>query len=130
MKPYPSMSGLGWVKDPATALPLLMADYFTSLRSQTSLFRGNISSLPGDLQAGKASASVMANTIQASLRMLMGAYFDETDISVDTEPIEGSEFTKLKIYVTVTDGGFTYGIERSAKIADGLFEELLQQINQ
>ncbi len=125
--PVPSLSGKGWIRDAKPKADKLMAYYLTSNFSQTNLFRGEVVSLPKQVQEFNSDPTALRDLIQDDLRRMLGRYFDQVTVEVTTDRPNKEDPARLNITLSVfvTQEGQTYSLGRLIETADGQVSQIM-----
>ncbi len=117
----PSLSGKGWIQDVKPKADKLMAYYLTSNYSQTDLFRGDVVSLPKQVQEHNSDPVALRDLIRADLERLLGRYFDSVTVDVSTDIPNKDDPARLNITLnaTVVQDGVSYALGRLIESAQG-----------
>lgn len=123
----PSLSAKGWLADPKAKADRLMAYYMTSNYSQTNLFRGEIVSLPKQIQQYGKSATDLRDYIQSDVERLFGAYFDSVSCEVTTDRPDPEDEGRLNITVSafLTQDGQTYSLGRLIEVNNNIVNRIM-----
>ena len=81
----PTVSTSGWVNDIAEKADRLLSYYFVSDYSQSNAYRGQIVSLPQQVQEFGHDALALERSMKAALETYFGQYFESAQVDVNTE---------------------------------------------
>lgn len=125
ISPYVTLDGRGILTDAASIVDARLTDYFFSVRSQDPNFI--VHSLIYDLaRAGDDEASIRLN-IQTSLEALLSPYFEQVDISVNTEVGTNNQIS-ISLGVTVVDNGVPINVGKVLKTRNSKLMEVADKI--
>ncbi len=100
----PSLSTDGWIANSALKLDDLLADFYYSEFSQSTIYYGNVASLPYIIQNNRNDPVGTANSIKTTLQLYLNRYFNSVTVdcsaSYDTDD-QGK--ASVKLYVETTD---------------------------
>lgn len=113
--PYPSIDS-GYIYDPNKKLANLLSDFFEAEISQSYLFKGSISSLPGILQQNDGQPDATADSIRLQLEVYLKKYFDDLEVECATQPNESATTYDLLLSVNVRQAGETASLNQVLKI--------------
>lgn len=121
---FPTLSTLGWVQDVSIKASQILYSFFVANYSQTILFRGKIQSLPYLIHR-MSDLTVLRDTVQNAVTLLLNSYFDSAEVTVTLTPIKsesGQVFNEdnldLQIKAIVTQDGKRYSLGRLVSIAN------------
>ncbi len=121
---FPTLSTLGWVQDVSIKASQILYSFFVANYSQTILFRGKIQSLPYLIHR-MSDLTVLRDTVQNAVTLLLNSYFDSAEVTVMLTPIKsesGQVFNEdnldLQIKAIVTQDGKRYSLGRLVSIAN------------
>lgn len=102
--PVPTLSEDGWASAPTTVGDYLFCHFYLSENSQSYLYLGNITSLPGLIQQFKDDTNGLQLAAQSRLAQYFGRYFSNVSVeaAVTPEAEDSSRYT-LELYISYTD---------------------------
>lgn len=97
----PSLSPEGWIKPSAASLDDLLADFFYAEYSQSTIYYGEVASLPWILSKHPNNYDEVADLTQSTLGKYLSRYF--TDVFLDVKAsVDSSNPNKAVLYIKVT----------------------------
>ena len=128
LNPILSLSCRGLISDIASKGDLIMALYYASDASQSTLYRGNIRSLQNTIHLCGDNKTLLADTVTKDVASLFGAVFDGTNVSVtiDDTSSDGTNRFTINISVTVTVGGVTYAMPYESSSFNGVLGKIVR----
>lgn len=131
-KLLPTLSSDDWVEGTEKKADYLLAHFFESDYSQTSLYLGRISSLSWVIQEGNNDMNRTLSLLRATINDYLSRYFEsvETEVSInqDNQP---SSYVFLNLYIGFTDSdGNEYTLSRLLKLLDGKLNQVIKNNNQ
>lgn len=131
-KLLPTLSSDDWVDGTEKKADYLLAHFFESDYSQTSLYLGKISSLSWVIQEGNNDMNKTLSLLRTTINDYLSRYFEsvETEVSInqDNQP---SSYVFLNLYIGFTDSdGNEYTLSRLLKLLDGKLNQVIKNNNQ
>lgn len=122
IKVIPTLSSSGWVRAPTEKIDRALSYALTTDALQSTLYRGNLTSIPAIIQANINNRSGLANKAQAALDYYFKRLFDDAavDVEVHEVPNKPSQLN-LIVRIRVTDQGVGYDVAREATMHNGFF---------
>lgn len=120
-KPIVTLSVQGIVSDPAEKANAILANYISSLYSQSTLYYGTIHSLKHDERTSGMDPTAMCSTVTQALKDLFKPYYTNADIKVRYEPITTGIHYRLFISGSLYDGKVRYDLAKSIDFNNGKF---------
>lgn len=115
----PTLSSGGFISDPAVKLEKLIAYFFIADYSQSNQHKDRVASLPYLIKAHGNTPNILAERIQSSLEIMLGAYFESTHVEVyEEDPLSSDPKYNIILEGTVTHGGKRYDISRLLTVAN------------
>ena len=121
---FPTLSTLGWVQDVSIKASQILYSFFVANYSQTILFRGKIQSLPYLIHQ-KSDLTVLRDSVQNAVTILLNSYFDSAEITVTLTPVKSEngqvlneDNLDLQVKAIVTQDGKRYSLGRLVSIAN------------
>lgn len=87
MKALGSLSDVGWVVDSQILISKLLEYYLYTDTSQSTIFQGNITSLPKTYYEYINRPEAMAGAMKQEFGDMLNRYFDAYQIDADAEPL-------------------------------------------
>ena len=117
----------GFLTDPAKISARLLNYFFWSDESQSNLFRGAISSLPGIISRNPNNIQVIKDGIESALNRLFSAHFDEVNIVISHESINKTDGTpsaqvNISVGISFRHNGDLKQVARILEIVDKTFK--------
>lgn len=130
-KVVPTLSSSGFVTNTPEKIDRLMAYFFLSEDSQSTLYAGNITSLPALIQKNNSETFVLEQATRDALTTYLSRYFTGVQVQATTDrPRPGDESrTNLTIYVEFTDNGTVYNLGKMVRIVDSKVSEVINLNN-
>lgn len=125
--PLPTLSSSGFVSGIAEKADRLMSYYFTSEASQSNLYRGEITSLPKQIQLLGNDVSALSERIRTELERLFGNYFDGVEVVVNTDipnPIDPNRIN-VTVSATLIDGSQQYSLGRLINVVNSRIAKII-----
>lgn len=108
----PTLTSDGWVNEPLKVANQLLLDYFTSLYSQSNLFRGNIYSFSYLAYKYGDQPEEMASELKTDLSKYFSTMFDSVIVET-TVVASDSVYRKITVSIQFQDTtGTTYDVSR------------------
>ena len=129
----PTLSSFGWVTNPPEKIDFLMAHLFTSMKSQTSLYGNNVSSMQHLLEDKMASMDDTAAAMRSTIITYLRRYYETANVDVkykDEDPQTSSSRVQFSIAITVVEAGVEYQVSKQVSIIDGRFKDFINLNNQ
>lgn len=129
----PTLSTNGWVTDNAPKIDWLLAHWVSCLDNQTSLYRGNITSLQAVIEKYQDDMDVCARQIASTLQTYLGRYYSEA--LVNCRAVLADEKTSLTLVkfilgINYTEAGVIYSADRVISTHSGKFKSITDANNQ
>lgn len=123
----PTLSSSGFVADIAEKADRLMSYYFVSDASQSNLYRGQITSLPAQVQQHGHDEINLAQAVRNELTAYLTRYFDMVDVSTRTDlpNVEDPNRINLTVSVIVTQDGKQYSLGRLVSVLNSKIVEIV-----
>lgn len=123
----PTLSSSGFVNGIAEKADRLMSYYFTSEASQSNLYRGEITSLPKQIQLLGNDESGLASRIRVELERLFGYYFDAVEFEVITDVPNPTDPNRINVTISATliDNGQQYSLGRLINVVDSQIARII-----
>lgn len=130
--PVPTLSPAGWLESGVEKLDMLLGYYLTSEANQTTLYYGNITSLPLLVAKYGKDESKLTEEVENSLRVFLERYYDNIEVEVNSQEIKNSPANQygiaIKIFTTAADGTRS-NLATDLAIYDGTFKILAKNNN-
>jgi hypothetical protein len=110
----PELGSGGWVTEPMKQLDLLLAHAMESDYSQSTIYFGNITSIPYLFQKFQHDPGRLCSELENMLSAYLSRYFDTVSVRCTTEDKEDNKYD-LYISGTVKRKGLSYEL---AKVVD------------
>ena len=125
--PLPTLSSSGFVSGIAEKADRLMSYYFTSEASQSNLYRGEVTSLPKQIQLLGNDEAALAARIRTELERLFGNYFDGVEVNVSTDIPNTADPNRINVTVSATliDGGQQYSLGRLINVVNSRIAKII-----
>lgn len=112
----PTLDGKGWVTAPNDLLDVAFSDFMMSDYSQSSLFYGQIASLPYLIAQCGQDLLRLKQEVRSTLERHLGPYFDTVQVTVETIPnARGTPATELRCSMVVIKDGISYRLDRAVE---------------
>lgn len=118
-----------WLDSPPDQISYMMSCVLTSEYSQTTLYYGDIVSLPWIVAQNQDNKEVVVNLLQDGLIKMFGRVFDTVQCTVTPDTTEGVRYT-IMIDLSVTKNAKGYSLLASALIENGVLQNTLNEIKQ
>lgn len=117
----------GFVTDAAKISARLLNYFFWSDESQSNIFRGGISSLPGIISRNPNNIQAIRDAVETALTRLFTAHFDEVNIILNHETIKKPDGTDsaqvdLRVAISFRHNGELKQVARLLEIVDKTFK--------
>lgn len=117
----------GFLTDPAKIAARLLNLFFWSDESQSNLFRGAISSLPGIISRSPNNIQAIKDGIETALNRLFSAHFDEVNIVINHDIINKADGTpsaqvNISVGISFRHNGELKQVARILEIVDKTFK--------
>lgn len=125
--PVPSLGGTGWVTEIAERADKLTSYFFISDYSQSTLYEGNITSLPWLIQQFGQDETALVRETREALQVYFGRYFEQVQVDVSTQ-VDDSEAPgtiNMRIDVTVYENGQKYSLGRLVSSLDSKITKII-----
>lgn len=128
----PSLSGAGWVTEPGKMLSLLYAQALIALRSQSTIYYGNITSIPQIIASYQNSPSLLIEEMEKSLSNYLASYFDAVVVNVTSDATDLNLIIgyTIYIYIKVTRDGIEKTLSVAMNTDDVVLRKVLGAINE
>ena len=129
----PTLSTFAWVTNPPEKIDFLMAHLFTSMKSQTSLYGNNVSSLQHLLEEKTGSMDDTAAAMRSTIITYLRRYYETANVDVsfeDDDPEKSSTRVRVSIAITVVENGVEYQVSKQVSIIDGRFKDFINLNNE
>jgi len=130
-KLLPTLSSDNWVDDSEKKADYLLAHFFESDYSQTSLYLGKISSLSWVIQEGNNDMPKTLSLLRTTINDYLSRYFNsvETEVSINNDN-QPSSYVYLNLYIGFTDSeGREYTLSRLLETMDGKLNRVIKNNN-
>lgn len=129
-----SLSAKGWISDVPNILDYLMAHFYESEYTQSTLYAGQISNLQYLVQKYGGDPNQFVAALTNTLQVYIGRYFPdgvslEITHNADDADFDGGVKYNVTVRVQVTRDGQTYSIAEVLKGLDGVFEVVRGLVN-
>lgn len=127
IRPVPTLSSKGYIYTAEEKIDHLLAYALLSNASQTSLFRGEISSLQELIQRTQGDRISLQSQADMMFNRYFSRYFDDvqTEIAVLDDPTDGRKL-RLRIFISVREGDRTISVGTVAQYMDGVFKGVVR----
>ena len=106
----PKLGPEGWVSDKNELLNELFKHAMASDLSQSNMYLGSVTSIPGIIQRSGNDMELLLDTLSVELRYYVERYFDSAEVSaVDSTPNEEAR-REIDIDVTAYHDGVAYNL--------------------
>lgn len=128
VRPVPTLTSTGWLTDIAKRADALMSYYLTSEYSQTSIYKGKVTSLTYHVQQHNSNPEKLQSTVESDLRVYFERYFDSVDLTVTTNLPNPDDPNRvnLQIDVVVYEGEYRYSLGQEIRSANGKVIEIIK----
>lgn len=131
--PVPSLSTSGWVTSLHQKADLLLAHLFAADKSQTFIYKGQVTSMQWLVQQYSNDPNKMANEMQDALGIYFLRYYPDpnpiVEVSVMNIDPTTTNAVNLNIWIQVIENGQTYSIAQLLNIVDSKFTLITNAIN-
>lgn len=126
-RPVPTLSSKGYIRTTQEKIDHLLAYALLSNASQSTIFRGEITSLQELIQRTQGDRVGLQAQCDTLFNGYFSRYFDDvaTDIQVQDDPKDGRKLI-LRIYIQVRDGNKTISVGHSIQFLDGQFQKVIR----
>lgn len=129
-----SLSAKGWITDVPNVLDFLMAHFYESEYTQSTLYYGKISNLQYLVQKYGGDPDQFVAGLTNTLQEYLGRYFPdgvklEITHNANDADFDGGVKYNVTVKVQVTRDGQTYSIAETLKSLDGVFETVRGLVN-
>lgn len=126
-KPLPTLSSSGFVSGIAEKADRLMSYYFVSEDSQSNLYRGQITSLPKQIQLLGNDEQALTSRITTELERLLGSYFDGVEVNVTTAIPNTQDPNRINVTVsaTVAENGQQYSLAKLINVVNSRIVKII-----
>ena len=105
MKVLGSLSDIGWVTDPQVMMAKLLEYYLYTDGSQSTLYAGNIISLPTTFHQHINHPEAMAEAIKSDVEKLLERYYNSYEVDTHVERIKDEEYAISLYAIGISDTG-------------------------
>ena len=127
-KVIPSLSPMGWIEAPETALNVMFAHILASDFSQSTIYAGKVVSLAQIVAENQENKINMLQAIETVLQDYFNRFFDTAMVvAIDDGSI--SPVYTIQIMVTITKSGVTYTLRENINVDNGKLSQVLKQLN-
>lgn len=127
----PSLSTAGWIASVGQKAEYVLGCFITSEFSQSTLFFGNITSLPHLIKEYGKDIDELTLKTKEQLTNIFSRYFDSNvTVNVKIDPIEDNESQlKIRFSAWVIEDGVEYNVARTIEYLDGTFRRVAETYN-
>jgi hypothetical protein len=122
----PSLSA--WVEAPMAQLRLLFVNCLLSEYSQTTVYSGQITSIPYILSTNKNNINNLINDLEVKLREYFLRYFDGCTVNIQSAEKTDRKYI-LYLDISVTRKGITYSLLKALHVEDSVVKQTLDYFN-
>jgi hypothetical protein len=128
--PIPSLSAKGWVTSPVEKADIAMAHSFCADKRQSLIYGKNVASIPWLYEQYSHDIQKLMSAIQQMYQDYLGRYYTSVAVDVREDPESTlTNFTTLRLYISVTENGKDYSFGQLIDAADGKFVKVRNLIN-
>lgn len=130
--PVPTLSMLGWSRNPRESLDVLVSHFFLTNASQSDLYRGSMSTAQQILQKFSNDVVSAASEMSTALLMVLRKYYTDSSVSVThrlIDPTVSASAVQFIVSGTVTDNGVSYQLNKLAEAREGIFVKFIETNN-
>jgi hypothetical protein len=130
--PVPTLSFSGWVKSTAEKADYVFSHFYLSERSQTALYRNQVSSLQWIIQNKQGDMTGTCQLIRETLGAYFGRYFKNVSVEVtfkEDPPNTGKVLIKMFI-AFFDDEGKEFNLTRLAELENSKFAKIRKLNNE
>ena len=120
--------GLGWIVDPPHQLNTMFAHALVADNSQSTVYAGNITSIPYLIATYQTSQIEMATELEASLQTFFSRVFPITSVTVDYDEAVGNKY-QLYVSINVTANGNNYSLSAAIAVDNGVLLTVVKELN-
>lgn len=123
----PTMSSSGFVEDIAEKADRLMSYYFVSESSQSNLYRGQITSLPAQIQQHGHDEVNLVEAVRNELTTYLSRFFDGMDVNVRSDLPNKNDPNRinLTVNVIVVQDGKQYSLGRLVSVLNSKIVDIV-----
>ena len=130
MAQVPTLSPEGWIKDPAEMLNRLFMHADAAAESQSPLYYGSITSIPGIISRNPNNINETASALSEALTRYFGRYFTKAEVNVRDDTPDDSARREVILDVRVSDGTKQYSLgvtlQRSSSESTNYYVKILK----
>lgn len=128
---HPSLDTDGWLETTIKVADAMLSHFFLSDYSQTSEFRGEVSSFSYILQLHQGDLPRIREVTQSTLSRYFSKQFTDVDVQVaDIKNVESINKQQIGIYLVFTDGdGISHNLSRLINYSDMKINEIISVLN-
>ena len=122
----PSMDTAGWVIDGATKLNRLLAWFFTTMNSQSTMYNDSMSSIQSIMEKNGNDMTNLVSDLQRKLINYLGRYYDSAGVLVFIDPTTtnmNKVTINLEISISDNNGYNQYG--PTINLNNGIFGNIV-----
>ena len=124
----PQLGGAGWISDPAQQLNTMMAYAITSNYSQSTIYKGKVTSIPYILAQYQNNQAELVSHLQSSLTEYFYPVFDSVTVDVSADLPDARRYN-IYITIEVTKDSKVYNLAVTAPVDNGVLAKTLVEIN-
>lgn len=119
MTSLPTLTPAGWVSDVVSMAVKLMDYFLVTERSQSHMYRGNITSMTYLVQQHGSQPEALADVARTQLQNHLSRYFDEVQVNTSVDGFDRSDGRyNLTIDVLLSKDGKQYSLGRLLEIGE------------
>ena len=125
----PSLSPMGWISDPKTALNIMFAHSLVSDYSQSTNYAKNITSIAWIVATYQNNKTEMLSAMENSLQIYLGRFFDAVSVVAVDDGTDKPSYV-INLDIVAQKGGIAYQLTQNLNIDSGKLNIVLAHLNQ
>ena len=125
----PTLSLHGYVRSPTMALSVLLSDALTTYKSQSWLFRDNLTSIPYYVNQYGTKPDALVTVLQAALQTYFERYFTEVVVNVEHNSNVANPGYTLRVGVYAIIDSVPYSVAESYDVEDSAIRKTVAAFN-
>ena len=127
VKIIPVLGPEGYVTDIKVKLQKLMAHLLLADASQSTIYLGNVISVPAIVKEFQSEPERLTRTLEDKLAQVFTRNFDRCNVRVTTTELE-KDFLSLQISAVVYQDNKSYQLLSAFKVEDGALKDYIEEI--
>ena len=124
----PSLSPMGWISDPKTALNIMFAQCLVSDYSQSTVYAGKITSIAWIVATYQNNKIEMMSVMENALQIYLGRFFDAVSVVVVDDGIDKPRYA-INLDIVAQKEGVSYYLTQNLNIDSGKLNIVLSHLN-